>query len=225
MPKQNDIDIRAEYLSKDVFYEDTPILKIKIMYPLFSSQSSCRALLKMNRFYKTRAESMLEEAMKSLAPAALEDYKNSKENGFPVHEYQLSTSFQVTNNYDCFISLYHDKYEYTGGAHGNTSRTSETWSLKNGAVLPLEYFFPCRPQYIKEIKSEIIRQIETQISQGDSYYFEDYKKLVDENFDEKNYYLVPGAVVVFFRQYDIAPYASGMPEFIIHTNIANNFSN
>ncbi|HBL49051.1 MAG TPA: hypothetical protein DDZ65_02255 [Firmicutes bacterium] len=32
--------------------------------------------------------------------------------------------------------MYTDRYEYTGRAHGNTSRTSETWELTRGGLQP-----------------------------------------------------------------------------------------
>ncbi|MFU2363539.1 MAG: RsiV family protein, partial [Clostridiales bacterium] len=33
------------------------------------------------------------------------------------------------------------------------------------------------------------------------------------NFD--SYYLTPKGIVIYFQQYDIAPYSSGLPEFLI----------
>lgn len=48
-------------------------------------------------------------------------------------------------------------------------------------------------------------------------YFENYCELVLETFRLENYYIIPNGIVIYFQQYDIAPYSSGIPIFyIIH---------
>ncbi len=61
---------------------------------------------------------------------AVEQYKYDMENGYPVREYDAVVKFDVTYNEFCIVSLYTDEYEYTGGAHGNTIRTSQTWNME-----------------------------------------------------------------------------------------------
>jgi hypothetical protein len=46
-------------------------------------------------------------------------------------------------------------------------------------------------------------------------YFENYSQLVNETFKANNYYLTKDGVVIYFQQYDIAPYAAGLPTFLI----------
>lgn len=59
----------------------------------------------------------------------------------------------------------------------------------------------------------LFREIERQIRQNPSLYFDDYEVLLRENFDEQNFYSTPGGLVVFYPQYSIAPYSSGIREF------------
>ena len=53
------------------------------------------------------------------------------------------------------------------------------------------------------------------------YYFDDPCKLILDNFKPDNYYLDSnGNIIIFFNQYDIAPYSTGIPTFSIKTNIS-----
>ncbi|HWQ73960.1 MAG TPA: RsiV family protein, partial [Syntrophomonas sp.] len=45
-----------------------------------------------------------------------------------------------------------------------------------------------------------------------------YEELVEQTFDVNNFYCTPQGVVVYFQQYDIAPYASGIREFLLPYN-------
>ena len=52
---------------------------------------------------------------------------------------------------------------------------------------------------------------------GNPIYFEDYCKLVLDSFNPEQFYLVPRGntydLVIYFQQYDIAPYSTGIPTF------------
>lgn len=65
------------------------------------------------------------------------------------------------------------------------------------------------------ITGEVIRQIRTQMQNGEGDYFEDYEKNAVEEFDPGQFYLTPEGVVVYYQQYAIAPYSSGIPVFLI----------
>lgn len=97
------------------------------------------------------------------------------------------------------------------GAHGNTIRSSQNWDLRIGRQLPLSYFYPNNPNYVVDI----LRSIMTQIKENPENYFDNYCELVLENFNLDNYYVTPQYVVIYFQQYDIAPYSSGIPTFNI----------
>lgn len=99
---------------------------------------------------------------------------------------------------------------FQDGAHGNTIRTSQTWNLKKGEMVPLEYFFN-NPYFMVEI----LKQINSQILENPEIYFENTCNLVLETFNSKNFYLTPSGIVIYFQQYDIAPYSSGIPTFTI----------
>ena len=52
------------------------------------------------------------------------------------------------------------------------------------------------------------------------YYWHSYKPvsythlaLIREHFNPQSYFLEPRSIVIYYQQYDIAPYATGIPEF------------
>ena len=49
-------------------------------------------------------------------------------------------------------------------------------------------------------------------------YFEDYRALLQDTFNADSFYIQPGRVVIYYQQYDIAPYSTGLPEFYIPVN-------
>ena len=62
---------------------------------------------------------------------------------------------------------------------------------------------------------DIISEIAKQIEAGTGVYFPEYCQLVLETINFDSYYLTTKGIVIYFQQYDIAPYSSGLPEFVI----------
>jgi hypothetical protein len=56
--------------------------------------------------------------------------------------------FKVTCLCGCIISLWFDRYEFTGGAHGNTVRTAQTWNLQSCVTLKLSELALCPSDYM-----------------------------------------------------------------------------
>jgi hypothetical protein len=146
---------------------------------------------------------------------AMVEYEYSVANKFPIHQFEAYTDFFETYNQNCAISLYFDQYEYAGGAHGLTVRYSDTWNLQKSKRIELSELFPHKTNYKEYIIDTINQQIKEEIAGGNNPYFENYSELVNENFKVNNFYLTEDGVAIYFQQYDIAPYATGLPTFII----------
>ena len=82
-------------------------------------------------------------------------------------------------------------------------------------MFSLDYIFKNDSSYLLYILREINQQIRIQIDNGTNQYFDNYCKLVLDNFKFNQFYLTPNDIVIFFQQYDIAPYSSGIPTFFI----------
>lgn len=199
-------------------YQQIPVLNYTYSTPIFSSFQYQNSVSMVNQYYTKHAQNFLWRINHELLPAAISDYQNSLKTGYPFHPYDVTHTYKITYNENGLLSLYCDLYEFTGGAHGNTNRESQTWCIAHGQLLTLKDFFPDDPHYISNIQNEIIRQINARIKAGNNIYFNNYAELVKQTFTPKNFYLTARGIVIYFQQYDIAPYASGMPSFLISFN-------
>ena len=203
-------NIEKNVLEKNLYYKNHLILKYSIEYPKIVGNSYSYAIQKFNHFYQMKAIELKLYAEKDL-------FDNAKQ----VFDYNEKNNFPITYNKDSIISLFSDIYTFTGGAHGNTERVSQTWNMKTGNLISLCTILNHDCSSFLLILKEILHQIQTQLSDDSNYYFEDYASLIIENFNFEQFYLIDNNLAIFFQQYDIAPYSSGIPVFLIDMNIYN----
>ena len=142
---------------------------------------------------------------------AVEQYKDAILNNFPVRIFEAMSVFVATYLCGCIISLYTDRYEYTGGAHGNTLRESQTWDLSQCGVTDLATLVQCPPDF----KTYTLAAVQDQIENEPDIYFDNYQELITQTFNEDSFYVNKKGIVVYYQQYDIAPYSSGIREFLL----------
>lgn len=215
MFEEYQVIIRERELKQDMYYKDSVIMRYTIKYPQFISGIYQELVVKLNALYRTKAVMYERSNVMNLYQMAMVDYEYSVANNYPIHQYEAYVDYTITFNQNCFISLYFDQYEYAGGAHGMTIRYSDTWNLPKSKRVELYEMFPHRIRYRDFIVQSVIKQIEADIQGGNTMYFDNYAQLVNETFKTNNFYLTRDGLVVFFQQYDIAPYAAGIPTFLI----------
>lgn len=203
--------VNKNVLEKELFYDNTLVLKYHIEYPSIKSILPETGIVQFNNYNRDLALKLKNKAENELYKEAVELYKYNKKNGYPIMVYEVYSNFEITYNTNKIISLYIDEYIFSGGAHGNTIRTSQTWNLIRGVMIPLERFFPNNPYFI----IDILKEINSQIVKEPEIYFENACRLVLDTFNPKSFYLKPGEIVIYFQQYDIAPYSSGIRTFNI----------
>lgn len=208
--------VKRNSLKSELTYDNTTVLKYNIEYPEIIESNYKIGKDIFNQYNKNNAINLQKYCEIELFEEAKELYNYNKEHNYPIMVYEVFVKYEITYNNQYMISLYSDNYKFTGGAHGNTIRTSQNWDLRYGTRIPLSYFFKNDPSYIIEILKEINIQIQKQIQNGENQYFEDYCELVLQTFNLNNYYIYSQYIEVFFQQYDIAPYSSGIPTFIIY---------
>ncbi|MEM1483905.1 DUF3298 and DUF4163 domain-containing protein [Oscillospiraceae bacterium PP1C4] len=211
----NSMSIKTNTLEDTMYHKQTVVLHYKIEYPQFMSVMFQAAAHRINLYYRTNALAFELYCRTKLFKMAVEQYEYSVDNNYPVHEYEALQTYEITYQQDCVVSLYFDRYEYTGGAHGNTVRNSDTWNLQSGRRITLSQMFPPSVNYKTYLIQTITKQIEEQIKNGNDIYFENYEENVANSFNENSFYLTREGVVIYFQQYEIAPYASGIPQFLI----------
>ena len=203
--------INKNILEKELFYDGVLVLKYHIEYPSIRLNVPEANIMKFNTYNKGIALELRNRAENELYKEAIQTYKYNKEHGYPTMVYEVYSNFEITYNTRKIVSLYIDEYVFIGGAHGSTVRTSQTWNLYQNCMMPLESFFPNNPYFMLDILKEINRQI----LDNKEIYFEDACNLVLETFNPDSFYLVPEGIVIYFQQYDIAPYSSGIRTFLI----------
>lgn len=214
--KMEEVDVKKITLENNLYYQKNLLLYYRIEYPQFYSSKYQNNLIKINRYYKDKAIEELQNCVDAIFKYAIELFEFSKERNIPVRQFKLYYLYYLTYNKDCTLSLYYDNYVYLGGAHGLTTRSSDTWDIQIGQITMLCNLFKTKINYYDYIYKSIISQIENQIKNNEIVlYFPNYKENVYLKLDVNNYYLRDSGIVIFFQQYDIAPYAAGIPEFLI----------
>lgn len=210
----NQIEFKA--FSDKLIYDNNVILTYNIQYPQIVNSRFLLGQRLFNMYNQQIAFALLRYIKTELYKDAIELYKYNKENNYPIMVYEVILKYEITRNSGDIVSLYSDEYMFTGGAHGNTIRKGQTWDLRTARMLPLQYFYPNNPYYVINILKSINSQIKKQIEQeGEGIYFDNYCELVLDTFNLENFYVYNSYVEVFFGQYDIAPYSTGIPTFKI----------
>jgi hypothetical protein len=168
----------------------------------------------INEYYKSESIKFNTRASSVLLEDAIDEYNQSLVSGFPFRAFDAFMNYSVKMNQNCYLSVYFDKYEYTGGAHGTTLRTSVTYGLQTGQKIRLQDLFRPGQNWRRLIIEQIMLIADKRMSE-DPVYFDNYRELIVKNFNENSFYLTPAGVVIYYQQYEVGPYAIGIVEFEI----------
>lgn len=207
--------IRVEDYEREFLYDNVVVVKLKInsinvkIYDnqVVEGRINHRIEMQTSRFYRYVSTELYKQAVAG--------YKYDIANGYPFNHYEAILDYNVTYNENCFLSVYRDTYEYTGGAHGSTVRASDTWHLHQGRLIPMSYYFSRDTNYYERLIAIMIEQAEVNLSENPGIYFDDFRALIIKHFNPESYYLTLEGMAVYYQQYDIAPYSSGIVVFTI----------
>ena len=197
------LEINNIQVKDKILEENTDKYKVDVKYPLLLGENK-----------------VLEEINKNIEDFTLSWVRNVKLLGEEFNkEYEKEgkeiPKVEADSFYECFynseiISIPMTYYEYTGGAHGLTIKISYNYNLKTGEILTLNNLFKDDFNY-NEIIDKFIRE---EILKEPTLYFDEGELF--KGVDEKQaYYLSKDGIVIYFQQYEIAPYSSGIREFKI----------
>lgn len=188
-----------KFIIENKINENNECIEVNVSYP----QLIPNTLKLINNEIKWWTDNWIND-VKSI----LEDYKKS---GYICNmKYELFSKFFVTLERDDLLSFYIDYYQFTGGAHGLTTRRAYTLDVKNGNKLKIKNLFKNGYDY----KSFIDKEIKKQVDANKEKYFQGLEGFNGIN-DEVKFYINGDNLVIYYGQYEIAPYASGIPEFNI----------
>ena len=117
-------------------YRNTDVLILDIEYPEISVPQNRYAEARINAVIHAQVNEMRREAEGTLYKQAVEDYIEAQKEGYPFNLHGLTVRYTITLNSSCTLSIYRDKYYYSGGAHGVTPRDSDTFDLCKGRRFP-----------------------------------------------------------------------------------------
>ena len=143
---------------------------------------------------------------------AKEYYENIEE---VENKFVANVDYDIKKNSDNILSIMIIYYKFAGGAHGDYEHVVYNIDMKNGKFISLSDLFKEKIDYKTVINEEIRKQIEDLIKTDKQnkgiYEFEGIS-------DKQKFYIQDNNLVVYFDLYEIAPYAAGIPEFIINVN-------
>lgn len=210
------VQVENHVIEREMYYKDTMVLRYKINFPQFRSSHFVTGITRINAYCRRKTVQYQRYLERDLYAMAVREYEYSMANGFPVRAFEAQLDYTVTYSRNCGLSLYFDRYQFTGGAHGSTIRDSRTWNIRTGRRIFLRELFPYSVDYQEYLIQTINRQIAGQIASGNNIYFENYEQLTAKTFQPESFYLTPDGLAIYYQQYDIAPYSSGIPVFIIN---------
>lgn len=198
-----------------MYYGNIPVFIYQITYPSFTTTCSTSSAQKINDYYAQTAKRMEAYSRTVLYAQAVENARYIPSGKPPFNSYTFDSKYKVTYNEKCISSLYTETYTYMGGAHGETKRTSDTWDFRTGTRLQLNDVYPLTGATLRTMQSALEQQAASRLEENPGSYFDDYRTLLQKNFHRNSFYIQPGAVVIYYQQYDIAPYSTGLPEFYL----------
>ena len=197
---KNSINLVEKSINKDLKY-----LKEDLKIPQFEDGKNIDKVNEINTKINNDIMPKVNEGEK-----AASDYYGGLNVEAPKFPFEIYSRYTVTLNNNSIISIYNDYYEFLGGAHGLTTRTSYTVDKELEEILKLSDLFKEGYDY----KTVINNEIKKQIAKDRDKYFEP-----SENFkgiaDNQGYYINGNSLIIYYQEYEIAPYAGGIPEFII----------
>jgi hypothetical protein len=203
----NNMQRELEFLNEVVLIMQLENFKVRSQNRLFD--------LLVNKVLMLQKNAFIRNVYQKLYPQAVLDFKRAQQNDYVFLPYSAYLVYTVTMNQDCAFSYFYDNYTFTGGAHGITVRKSKTYNVKKARETNSWDFFSSAKKGQKIVLEEILLQAEQNLEQNPGIYFDNYKMLIRKNFSTENFFLTPEGIVIYFNQYDIAPYSTGIVEFLV----------
>lgn len=192
-------------------------VKIKnkpVTYPQISHVKDQNARKKINEFLKTKGENAGKAYTKFKAMEA--EHKKEWDGEGEWFPYEYDYSYKVKYNENNQLSIIFYTYAYMGGAHGMTAGQAYNFDVKTGKLYKLTATINGKLTAVKEAAFNTLSEqydYELFISKPSEIVLNDRSTLW--TFDKKGIRLI-------FSQYEVLPYAAGMPEVVIPSSVYIN---
>ena len=174
-----------------------------IDYPVFEKEPLLNA--QVSDIVQKNLEAFNSEFFSAEAPAYPQAFE---------FDIDSSSVYEDTNHISFLLTV----YQFTGGAHGSTTLIPITYSKQTKKLLSLEEVVqPARKDWLATLSTEARKQLNAQVKKQKFSSDEDWinkgTEPAKENF--AIFKLEKNSVRIIFSQYQVGPYASGMPEIVV----------
>ena len=174
-----------------------------IDYPVFEKEPLLNA--QVSDIVQKNLEAFNNEFFSAEAPAYPQAFE---------FDMDSSSVYEDANHISFLLTV----YQFTGGAHGSTTLIPITYSKQTKKLLSLEEAVqPARKDWLATLSTEARKQLNAQVKKQKFSSDEDWinkgTEPAKENF--AIFKLEKNSVRIIFSQYQVGPYASGMPEIVV----------
>ncbi|MGL4798834.1 MAG: DUF3298 domain-containing protein [Cellulosilyticaceae bacterium] len=180
-------------------------LTIHATVPTIKGLPDKRFERKMNKYFKTRIVDLQKQ---------LQNERPNKLSNQEKVVYEVISNYHLEDSMGHLLTVELFDYLYTGGAHGFPYQSYKVIDISENQVLTLKALFDEKVDYKHQIGELIHQQIEERKKEGQVFY-DDLSQVLTMNEDERFYIRPNGDLVIIFNVYEIAPYASGVVEFVL----------
>lgn len=160
-----------------------------------------------------KIDNIINEFKNKIEEESKRDNLYNIENGFPLKQYIVNVNYTIHLNKDNILSLTLSLYSYTGGAHGSSKDISLNIDTNTGRSGVINDFLGNN-----DYDEIILREIKAIVKKNPDMYFEDEINKLNKLPYNQKFYLTDDSIVVYFDEYEIAPYVAGSPKFSIPLN-------
>jgi len=156
--------------------------------------------------------------LNDLISSEIEEFKNSYALALSDPEAAIDGDGSYTVTYEVSRARYGTvsillKFSVdNGGAHGSTRCEAINFDLGSGERITLDSVFSVeRDTYVDFIKQYVL----TEMRKDPDAYFSTEDGALDDSLDTEQFLITATGIRVFFQEYDIGPYTTGVPTFDI----------
>ena len=201
--KEGQYKIKAGHLSKIVSDTDgTPLINLDAAYPIIEGETDF--VKQINKEYYDMAY----EAVYDIADEISKDAGSLRiAMGDNFRPMEVSLSYEVMLNRNNMISIRMTNYAYFNGAHPSTTYRSRTFQmilekeLSLADVLDTDYDKAC--EIVSGAFGDYLKEIDD---------YGDIALNIKNKASNVSWYLTDDALMLYFNQYEVGPYAIGAPE-------------
>jgi len=195
--------------------EDGSVLfDLKITYPEIKNPDNDSGIAAINEYYGIQFDHYISTIISEGRERAEADKEFAESSGSEFHPHAYECFPQITYNGSNLLSVLNTQYEYTGGAHPNSFRRSETFDVKTGKKLALnDILGGSKDEALEKVYQTVLMHIQEKEGKDDFFFFENYRDDLREYYAEDDFVLTENSIMFYYQLYAIAPYAAGFPEF------------